>query len=111
MSEIDDEPAVEFGEINHGAHRDATISDRTVAGQRQITVARRNLPRTSSPPTRTTIAPPLSERPPAAAPSHEEAQPDDPNRPSPQHAHLLGSKIGVLTSTSDIQDDLSDLRG
>ena len=87
MSEMHDEPAVEFGEINHRTHRDATISDRTVAGQRQITVATSDGrilgPVLADPASaaaqiaenliaadqNATIAPPLSERPPAAAPA------------------------------------------
>ena len=83
----DQQPEPEFDETNHRVNRDATISDRTVAGQRQITVATpdgRILGPAPADPTSSaaeiadnllaadahdTIAPPIAEPPPAAAPA------------------------------------------
>ena len=83
----DPHPDPEFDETNHRVNRDATISDRTVAGQRQITVAtpdgRILGPAPADPASSAaeiaenllaadaneTVVPPTAEPPPAAAPA------------------------------------------
>jgi hypothetical protein len=87
MTTIEQQSDPEFDETNHRAHRDSSISDRTVAGQRQITVAvpdgRILGPVLADPASSAaeiaenlvaadaseSVAPPPSEPPPAAAPA------------------------------------------